>query len=192
LDGAVISAVARQYGVSRQTVYAWLRRYARDGAVLNLEDRSSRPHGCPHHMAPTLEARVLVLRDANPRWVRPVLSMSWLVRVWSQCRVVPVCIGRWCATGVSTRGDAVGGAATASAGSGAGRRSCGRWMWSAGPILPIAETTATMSAQGVWGRSSTTNFGRRRLTPTRYVEVRRRFLREHPGHALDGWPLPAD
>ena len=30
------------------------------------------------------------------------------------------------------------------------------------------------------------------LTPTRYVEVRRRFLREHPGHALDSWPLPAD
>lgn len=30
------------------------------------------------------------------------------------------------------------------------------------------------------------------LAPTRYVEVRRRFLREHPGHALDGWPLPAD
>jgi hypothetical protein len=30
------------------------------------------------------------------------------------------------------------------------------------------------------------------LTPTRYVEVRRRFLREHPGHVMDGWPLPAD
>ena len=30
------------------------------------------------------------------------------------------------------------------------------------------------------------------LTPTRYVEVRRRFLREHPGHVLDNWPLPAD
>ena len=30
------------------------------------------------------------------------------------------------------------------------------------------------------------------LTPTRYVEERRRFLREHPGHVLDGWPLPAD
>ncbi|MFV5998580.1 helix-turn-helix domain-containing protein [Streptomyces sp. NPDC056231] len=30
------------------------------------------------------------------------------------------------------------------------------------------------------------------LTPTRYVEVRRRFLREHPGHALNGWPLQAD
>jgi AraC-like DNA-binding protein len=30
------------------------------------------------------------------------------------------------------------------------------------------------------------------LTPTRYIDVRRRFLREHPGHAMDGWPLPAD
>jgi AraC-like DNA-binding protein len=30
------------------------------------------------------------------------------------------------------------------------------------------------------------------LTPTRYLEVRRRFLREHPGHVLDNWPLPAD
>lgn len=30
------------------------------------------------------------------------------------------------------------------------------------------------------------------LTPTRYVEVRRQFLREHPGHVLDGGPLPAD
>jgi len=30
------------------------------------------------------------------------------------------------------------------------------------------------------------------LTPTRYIDVRRRFLREHPGHALDVRPLPAD
>ncbi|GAA0929522.1 helix-turn-helix domain-containing protein [Virgisporangium ochraceum] len=30
------------------------------------------------------------------------------------------------------------------------------------------------------------------LTPTRYLEVRRRFRLEHPGHVLDGWPLPAD
>ncbi len=30
------------------------------------------------------------------------------------------------------------------------------------------------------------------LTPTRYLEVRRQFLRDHPGHALDGWALPAD
>jgi hypothetical protein len=29
-------------------------------------------------------------------------------------------------------------------------------------------------------------------TPTRYLDVRRRFLREHAGHPLDVWPLPAD
>jgi len=29
------------------------------------------------------------------------------------------------------------------------------------------------------------------LTPTRYLDVRRRFLREHPGHVFDGGPLPA-
>jgi AraC-like DNA-binding protein len=30
------------------------------------------------------------------------------------------------------------------------------------------------------------------LTPTRYLDVRRRFLREHAGHPLDIGPLPAD
>jgi AraC-like DNA-binding protein len=30
------------------------------------------------------------------------------------------------------------------------------------------------------------------LTPTQYIHVRRRFLREHPGHVLDVGPLPAD
>ncbi|MFI5934544.1 helix-turn-helix domain-containing protein [Actinoplanes sp. NPDC051494] len=30
------------------------------------------------------------------------------------------------------------------------------------------------------------------LTPTRYLDVRRQFRRDHPGHAMDGWPLPAD
>ncbi|WP_409462870.1 helix-turn-helix domain-containing protein [Amycolatopsis sp. GA6-003] len=29
-------------------------------------------------------------------------------------------------------------------------------------------------------------------TPTQYLEIRCRFLREHPGHTLDGWSLPAD
>jgi AraC-like DNA-binding protein len=30
------------------------------------------------------------------------------------------------------------------------------------------------------------------LTPTRYIEVRQQFLRDHPGHVFEGWPLPAD
>ncbi|WP_261877054.1 helix-turn-helix domain-containing protein, partial [Mycobacterium marinum] len=33
LDGAPVTAVARRFGVSRQTVHAWLRRYAEEGAA---------------------------------------------------------------------------------------------------------------------------------------------------------------
>ena len=43
LDGASVVAVARRYGVTRQTVHEWLRRYARDGGLGGLADRSSRP-----------------------------------------------------------------------------------------------------------------------------------------------------
>ncbi|GAB3077357.1 hypothetical protein GCM10027053_47340 [Intrasporangium mesophilum] len=68
LDGATVTEVARRFGVARQTVHVWLRRYAMDGAVLNLQDRSSRPHTCPHQMPAVVEARVLTIRDANPRW----------------------------------------------------------------------------------------------------------------------------
>ena len=68
LDGATVTEVARRFGVARQTVHVWLRRYAAEGAVLNLEDRSSRPHSCPHQMPAVVEARVLSIRDANPRW----------------------------------------------------------------------------------------------------------------------------
>ena len=68
LDGATVTEVARRFGVARQTVHVWLRRYAAEGVVLNLEDRSSRPHSCPHQMPAVVEARVLSIRDANPRW----------------------------------------------------------------------------------------------------------------------------
>ena len=43
LDGASVTEVARRYGVARQTVHKWLRRYAADGGLANLVDRSSRP-----------------------------------------------------------------------------------------------------------------------------------------------------
>ena len=68
LDGATVSGVARRFGVSRQTVHGWLRRYAADGGVVNLEDRSSRPWSCPHQIPAVLEARVLSIRDAHPGW----------------------------------------------------------------------------------------------------------------------------
>ncbi|GAB3078099.1 hypothetical protein GCM10027053_48070 [Intrasporangium mesophilum] len=85
LDGATVTEVARRFGVARQTVHVWLRLYAMDGAVLNLQDRSSRPHTCPHQMPAVVEARVLTIRDANPRWGPD--------RIWYQLQregIVPV------------------------------------------------------------------------------------------------------
>jgi transposase InsO family protein len=65
LDGASVTAVARRFKVSRQSVHVWLRRYAADQG---LDDRSSRPHGCPHQMSPVVEAKIVEIRRAHPTW----------------------------------------------------------------------------------------------------------------------------
>jgi len=66
-DGRSVSEVASRWGVSRQSVHAWLRRYE-DGGLAGLEPRSSRPGSCPHQMAGVVEAQVLELRRAHPGW----------------------------------------------------------------------------------------------------------------------------
>jgi transposase-like protein len=43
LDGAEVTGVARRYGVARQTLHGWLRRYAAEGGIANLADRLKRP-----------------------------------------------------------------------------------------------------------------------------------------------------
>jgi len=68
LDGASVTEVARRFGVSRQSVHAWLNRYAADGGLAGLADRSSRPHACAHQMSPVTEARVVEVRTAHPAW----------------------------------------------------------------------------------------------------------------------------
>jgi transposase len=66
-DGAMVVEVARRYGVARQTLHAWLRRYAVAG-LGGLADRSSRPASCPHQIPPSVEARIVALRRAHPGW----------------------------------------------------------------------------------------------------------------------------
>ena len=48
-DGLTVIEVAGRYGVSRQAVHGWLRRY-RIGGLDALADRSHRPRRCPHQM----------------------------------------------------------------------------------------------------------------------------------------------
>ncbi|WP_376770044.1 IS481 family transposase [Actinomadura luteofluorescens] len=65
--GCPVTEVAERYGVSRQSVHAWLGRY-RSGGLAALADRSHRPASCPHRTAAEVEALVCELRRAHPRW----------------------------------------------------------------------------------------------------------------------------
>ena len=67
LGGASVTDVARRYGVARQTVHGWLRRYATDG-LAGLVDRSSKPDSCPHQTPVEVEARIVEMRRAHPGW----------------------------------------------------------------------------------------------------------------------------
>lgn len=77
-DGATVVDVARRFGVARQTVHDWLRRYAAEG-LRGLADRSSRPLSCPHQMAPEVDARIVEMRRAHPGW-GPRTILYWLER----------------------------------------------------------------------------------------------------------------
>jgi transposase InsO family protein len=67
LDGATMTEVAAEVGVSRQSVHAWLVRY-RESGLAGLADRSRRPRSSPDQASPVLEARVCELRRAHPKW----------------------------------------------------------------------------------------------------------------------------
>jgi len=67
-EGVPVTVVARRYGVARQTVHAWLRRYASEGGLAGLADRSPKPDSCPHQMSVVTEARVVGLRREHPGW----------------------------------------------------------------------------------------------------------------------------
>lgn len=58
--------IAEQLGVSRATVYKWLRRHRGEGEA-GLADRSSRPRRRPNRLSTETEQRILVLRAASHR-----------------------------------------------------------------------------------------------------------------------------
>jgi transposase len=91
--GLPVTEVADRYGVSRQSVHAWVNRY-RAGGLEGLADRSHRPNRCPHQLAAALEAKVCELRRQHPGWgpqrlrdelerrgVRPLPSRMAIYRV---------------------------------------------------------------------------------------------------------------
>lgn len=65
-DGWQPATVAEAMGVSRATVYKWLRRFREEGPG-GLQDRSSRPGGHPRAVPAELVRRVVMLR-VRRRW----------------------------------------------------------------------------------------------------------------------------
>jgi transposase len=66
-DGETVKDVAAAWGVSRQTVHAWLAKYEA-GGLEGLAQGSHRPWSCPHQMDSVAEVAVLEMRRAHPSW----------------------------------------------------------------------------------------------------------------------------
>ena len=66
-EGRGLGEVAAQFGVSRQSVHAWLRRYEVHG-LEGLANRSHKPKSMPHQMPAHVEAAVLELRREHRAW----------------------------------------------------------------------------------------------------------------------------
>jgi len=61
-SGRPIAHVAAEMGVARKTADKWWRRWLAEGEA-GLEDRSSRPHRCPHQTAARVEQPIVQLRQ---------------------------------------------------------------------------------------------------------------------------------
>lgn len=62
-----MSALSRQYGISRKTAYKWRNRFDEDGEA-GLAERSRRPHTMPQRTPAEVEEAVLAVRAAHPAW----------------------------------------------------------------------------------------------------------------------------
>ncbi len=65
--GANVSALCREYGISRQTGHKWLRRYRRDGYE-GLVEQSRRPHSTPLATGEEIVIRIVEWRERRPSW----------------------------------------------------------------------------------------------------------------------------
>jgi putative transposase len=62
-----ITELCLHYGISRKTAYKWISRYHEAGAP-GLQDRSRKPHACPHQTESDLVEALLDARRRHPTW----------------------------------------------------------------------------------------------------------------------------
>jgi transposase InsO family protein len=65
--GETVAEVCRRHGISRESFYAYRRRYLAEG-LAGLEPRSRRPLSSPARLEPALELEIVSLRRRHPRW----------------------------------------------------------------------------------------------------------------------------
>jgi transposase len=106
-DGRTVTEVAKDWGVSRQTMHSWLARYEEEG-LEGLNNRSHRQAHSPHQIPAVLEAMVLEMRRAKPYWgarrlalelrgkaVEPAASESAVYRCLIRAGVIDPQPRRW-------------------------------------------------------------------------------------------------
>jgi transposase-like protein len=71
-----VTELAARYGVSRQTLHAWIKRYEAEG-IGGLIDRSRRPEHIPVHIDPEVEAAICEMRRQHPDHARLLAGQAW-------------------------------------------------------------------------------------------------------------------
>jgi len=66
-EGVNVSALCREFGISRKTGYKWLKRERASGPA-GLVDQLRRPRRSPRQSKPSVETQVLAVRQRHPNW----------------------------------------------------------------------------------------------------------------------------
>ena len=120
LGGGLVSEVAAEVGVSRQSLSTWKRRYLEAGPA-GLADQPKRPRSSPWQTSGEVEALVCELRRGHPRWgalrlvhdSRRRLACGNGCGSWpSRCRRGRRCTGSWSGTACSPAGPGAGRGST--------------------------------------------------------------------------------
>ena len=74
-----MAALCRAFGISRQTGYKWLRRFAEVGELAKLTEHSRRPKSHPRRTPTKMQRIVIQARRQHPHW-GPRKLRAWLKR----------------------------------------------------------------------------------------------------------------
>lgn len=80
-----MTELCREYGISRETGYVWLRRYRASGhKVEALEERSHRPHSMPNQVPQEVVDFIVAARKYRPTWGPRKLRLERFHRTLAQ------------------------------------------------------------------------------------------------------------